>query len=79
ERVISNDPSRWIHGYLMCENGPLRKNVEASFCQLSRQDEAANVKSIRRGIQTWNDVGLLDFERGQRIPHTAPPKYANLI
>jgi len=79
ERVMANDPSRWTQGYLSCENGPLRRNVEESFCQLSRKEEAANVKLIRRGIQTWNDVGLLDFERGQRIPHTAPPKYANLI
>ena len=76
---MANDPSRWTQGYLSCENGPLRRNVEESFCQLSRKEEAANVKLIRRGIQTWNDVGLLDFERGQRIPHTAPPKYANLI
>ena len=74
ERVMASNPSRWIHGYLSCENGPLRKNVEESFCQLSRQEEAANVKSIRQGIHSLNDVGLLDFERGKRIPHTAPPK-----
>lgn len=78
EQVMASDPSRWIQGYLSSENEQLRKSVVESYNQLSRQDEAANVRSIRQGIRTWNDVGLLDIERGQRIPHTAPPKYANL-
>ncbi len=76
ERVMASDPSRWIDGYLTCDNEMLRKNVMESYKKLSRQDETANVKSIREGIHVWNDVGLLDPERGQRIPHTAPPKYA---
>ncbi len=76
ERVMASDPSRWIDGYLSCDNEVLQKKTMESFDQLSQQDEAANVKSIREGIHIWNDVGLLDRERGQRIPHTAPPKYA---
>ncbi len=76
ERVMASDPREWIDGFLTCDNGALRKKVMESFDQLSRQDEAANVKSIREGIHFWNDVGLLDPERGQRIPHTASPKYS---
>ena len=76
ERVMASDPNRWMDGYLTCDNEALRTNVMESFHQLSKQDEAANVKSIRKGIHGWNDVGFLDRERGQRIPHTAPPKYA---
>ena len=76
ERVMASDPSLWIDGFLTSDNEVLRKKVMESFDQLSQQDEAANVKSIREGIHDWNDVGLLDSERGQRISHTAPPKYA---
>lgn len=74
ERVMARDPSRWTDGYLSCESVPLRRQVEESYDQLLSQGEEANVESIRRGISAWNDVGLLMPVRGQRIPHTAPPK-----
>ncbi len=74
ERVMSRDPSRWTDGYLSCENVPLRTRVEESYEQLLRQGKEDSVASIRQGISAWNDVGLLEPVRGQRIPHTAPPK-----
>ena len=74
ERVMARDPSRWTDGYLSCENVLLRARVEESYDQLLRQGEEANIESIRRGISAWNDVGLLEPVRGQRIPHTAPGK-----
>ncbi len=77
ERVMARDPSRWTDGYLSCENETLRRKAEESFCRLSSQSEVSNVASIRIGIEAWNDVGLMEPILGQRIPHTAPPKYAN--
>ncbi len=79
ERVMSRDPSRWPDGYLSCENDSLRRNAEVSYALLGRQSESASIESIRRGIAPWNDVGLLEPMRGQRIPHTAPPKYAEAL
>ena len=74
ERVMARDPSRWTDGYLSCENVPLRKRVIESYDKLLSQGELANVESIRQGISQWNDVGLLEPVRGQRIPHTGPAK-----
>ena len=79
ERVMARDPSRWTDGYLTSGNMRLRQKVEESYTQLSHQSEAVTVDFIRSGIQEWNDVGLLEPIRGQRIPHTAPPKYARRI
>ncbi len=76
ERVMARDPSRWTDGYLSCEHGQLRRKVEESYVQLRNQSESETVHFIRNGIHAWNDVGLLEPIRGQRIHHTAPPKYA---
>ncbi len=76
ERVMARDPSRWTDGYLSCENLQLRRKVVESYLQLTNQSDLAAVDFIRKGIHAWNDVGLLEPIRGQRIPHTAPPKYA---
>lgn len=75
ERVMSLDPSRWVDGYLSCENKEMQRKAEESFEQLKQQSEAANIEMIRKGIANWNDVGLLEPIQGQRIMHTAPPKY----
>jgi len=75
ERVMARDPSRWGDGYLTCENEMLQRKVEESFCQIHKRNGAANVEWIRKEIEPWNDVGLLEPIQGQRIPHTAPPKY----
>jgi tetracycline 7-halogenase / FADH2 O2-dependent halogenase len=79
ERAVTRDPSAWTHGYLNCENLALRAEVENSFRQLRSRDATANVQAIREGIRVWNDVGLLEPITGQRIPHTAPPKYAKRL
>ena len=80
ERGMACDPSRWIDGFLSSENENLRAEVLRSFEQLPGQSESKNISSIRRAIAKWNDVGLLEPTTGQRIPHTAPPKYScNLV
>jgi len=76
ERVMARDPSHWSDGYLSCEIPQMRERASQSYERLSSQSEASNVESIRRAIEPWNDVGLLTPIRGQRIPHTAPPKYS---
>ena len=76
ERAVALDPSHWPDGYLCCENAELRFKVEACYKQLKTSSECQTIEMIRGGIQPWNDVGLLEPISGQRIPHTAPPKYA---
>ena len=76
ERVMAHDPSRWSNGYLSCEINLMQERTLQSYCQLLNQNEDSNIESIRRAIAPWNDVGLLTPVRGQRIPHTAPPKYS---
>ena len=76
ERVMARDPSRWSNGYLSCEIKHMQERALLSYHQLSNQCEQSNIESIRRAIEPWNDVGLLEPVQGQRIPHTAPPKYS---
>jgi len=76
ERVMARDPSRWSDGYLSCEIQQMREKASLSYDQLLIHSSTCNVESIRRAIEPWNDVGLLTPIRGQRIPHTAPPKYS---
>lgn len=78
ERVMARDPSRWSDGYLSCEINLMQDRALQSYDQLLSQSEESNMESIRRAIEPWNDVGLLAPMRGQRIPHTAPPKYSGL-
>lgn len=77
ERQMARDPTHWPEGYLSCENELLRGKAEEAYAQLHKRSEVENIESIRREIAVWNDVGLLEPIRGQRIPHTAPPKYRN--
>ena len=76
ERVMACDPSCWKDGFLSCGNVDLRTAVLQSYDRINEQSGLANVKSIRHAIADWNDVGLLDPNSGQRIPHTSPPKYS---
>jgi FADH2 O2-dependent halogenase len=79
ERVMAREPSRWSHGYLSCEMQLMRERASLAYDNLLVQTEIENIDSIRRAIEPWNDVGLLSPVRGQRIPHTAPPKYSQAI
>ncbi|MCY2984889.1 MAG: tryptophan 7-halogenase [Planctomycetota bacterium] len=76
ERAMARDPSLWSNGYLSCEINPMKEKARLSYQQLMSQSEESNIESIRRAIEPWNDVGLLTPVSGQRIPHTAPPKYS---
>ena len=76
ERVMACDPSRWQDGFLSCGNGELRAAAIQSYENIGQQSGLANVNSIRNAIEGWNDVGLLEPIKGQRIPHTSPPKYS---
>ncbi len=76
ERVMASDPARWRDGFLSGENAALRAAVERSYDRISVPGGPVGIDSTRREIAVWNDVGLLEPITGQRIPHTAPPKYA---
>ena len=79
ERVMSQDPSRWSKGYMNCEDMQLRSAVNSSYDVLNKQGSANLRDLVRTAIAPWNDVGLLEPVSGQRIAHTAPPKYKDNV
>jgi len=75
ERVMSQDPSQWSKGYMNCEDIQLRSAIGSSYDFIQKRSSANLRDLVRTSIAPWNDVGLLEPASGQRIAHTAPPKY----
>ena len=73
---MSRDPGKWDDGYLSCQIDSLHVAAKESYGRLCNQADTDDVDWIRKAIAPWNDVGLLEPIIGQRIPHTAPPKYS---
>lgn len=78
EQQLVCDPSSWPDGYMMSGSRSLREQTERIYREVqpgSMIDEEKWLEEVRRAIQPWNKVGLLDPEKGNRLAHTAPPKY----
>jgi FADH2 O2-dependent halogenase len=78
EQTMARDPSYWPQGYM--QSGSVAMTAGALATYPSREQTNSSVcmiDLIRDTIKPWNRVGLLDGPFGRRIPHTAPPKYAD--
>lgn len=82
ERVMSKRPDDWPHGYLCSDLTELKKRASSIAACLQQSDVSSErirknlIEEIRKAIEPWNDVGLLEASRDHRIAHTAPPKYS---
>jgi FADH2 O2-dependent halogenase len=78
EQKMVQDPSFWPEGYMQSGSEAMKAGALATY-PMSEQacSSVSMIDSIRDAIKPWNCVGLLDSPLGRRIPHTAPPKYAN--
>lgn len=78
EQQLVRSPDVWPDGYMMSGCRAMREPAERLVGQLKAgalADEESLIAAVRRAIQPWNQVGLLDPTKGNRIAHTAPPKY----
>lgn len=78
EQTMARDPSSWPDGYMQSAMMQMKAGALQSYqLLLQREQTTTFIDSVRNAIRPWNRVGLLDGELRRRIPHTAPPKYAN--
>lgn len=78
EQTMARDPSYWPEGYMQSALKQMKAGaIESYQSLLQRKQTTTFIDSVRNTIRPWNQVGLLDGAFGRRIPHTAPPKYAN--
>lgn len=78
EQQLVRDPDAWPEGYLMSGNRSMREESERIYRAVKQGDSGGEekwIEEVRRAIQPWNKVGLLDPKVGNRLAHTAPPKY----
>ena len=78
EETLVRDPGHWNEGYMLSRCNALHDRVEPIYVQLLNghliSDRDCH-EAIRRAIEPWNRIGLLEPSRGYRFAHTAPPKY----
>lgn len=78
EQTMALDPSFWPEGYMQSGSDAMKTRALATYpTKESTYSRDSSIGLIRDAIKPWNRVGLLDGPLGRRIPHTAPPKYAN--
>jgi FADH2 O2-dependent halogenase len=78
EKQLVQDPEVWSEGYMMSGCRSMREEAEGVYREVKQgklTDEGKLIESVRRAIQPWNRVGLLEPKTGTRLAHTAPPKY----
>lgn len=78
EQQLVRDPEAWSDGYLMSGSRSMREQAERLYAQVKQGalvDDESLIDAVSRAIQPWNQVGLLERKKGNRIAHTAPPKY----
>jgi tetracycline 7-halogenase / FADH2 O2-dependent halogenase len=90
EKQLAADPSTWPLGFLQAGDARLRTNCRLVLSSIGCEEHAcptselgnpilrqsAITEAVRRGIEPWNRVGLLDPDKQNRISHSAAPKYA---
>jgi FADH2 O2-dependent halogenase len=78
EQQLIRDPQTWSDGYLLSGSRAMREQSEGLYAQVKQGAFASDemlLQAIRQAIQPWNQVGLVEPKKGNRIAHTAPPKY----
>jgi FADH2 O2-dependent halogenase len=88
EKQLAVDPGRWPKGFMQCHDSrwiPV-VNQAYEFLVRSGQTHVRNESTlsqfpiqVRRWIEPWNRVGLLDPASANRISHSVAPKYASSI
>ena len=88
EKQLAVDPGRWPKGFMQCHDSrwvPV-VNQAYEFLVRSGQTHVRNEPTlsqfpiqVRRWIEPWNRVGLLDPASANRISHSVAPKYASSI
>lgn len=88
EKQLAVDPGRWPKGFMQSQDSLLVPVVRQAYETLARSklrgDENPQGLSefpsqMRRWIEPWNRVGLLDPALVNRIWHSVAPKYASSI
>ena len=88
EKQLAVDPGRWPNGFMQSHDRrwvPV-VNQAYEFLVRSGQTQVRNKSTlsqfpiqVRRWIEPWNRVGLLDPASANRISHSVAPKYASSI
>ncbi len=80
ESAMVADPTRWPLGFLGCQDQELIESAERSLAEVcdSSLGDSELIAAVRRRIEPWNHVGLLDPTHRNRLRHTTAPKYALL-
>ncbi|MFO0921338.1 MAG: tryptophan 7-halogenase [Pirellulales bacterium] len=81
EKQLAADPIVWPLGFMQADDDQLRSVAEdfwhrASLERAESERDDPWMRSLRERLQPWNQVGLLEAERGNRLAHTVAPKYA---
>lgn len=84
EKQLAFDPSHWPKGFMQSNDRPLVDVAIAAYEILERSktgdgSKQAFPEQLRRWIEPWNRVGLLDPSNSNRIAHSVAPKYAMSI
>jgi len=84
EKQLAADPSYWPKGFLQSKDAELSQVANAAYDMLQQAQDGSRVSrgfsdQVRRWIDPWNRVGLLDPASGNRIAHSVAPKYASSV
>ena len=84
EKQLATDPARWPKGFLQSRDLQLAQVANEAYQLLDRARLDPKLacefpEAVRRAIEPWNRVGLLDPANGNRIAHSVAPKYASSI